>query len=64
MVILVIAIIDERHNLLLEITRQIIIFQHYPVLHGLVPPLGLFLSFRMMRGATNVIHISFIQPFG
>ena len=44
-VAVVVVMIDEGADLVFEVARQIVVFQQYPVLQGLMPALNLALSF-------------------
>jgi hypothetical protein len=61
---LMIAVLDERIDLDFEITWQIVIFQQYPVLQGLVPSLDLALGLRMVGSASDMLHAPIIEPLG
>jgi len=60
----VIVVIDESSDLTFKIAGQIVVFQQNPVLHGLMPALGLALGLRVERRSTNVIHFLIFQPLG
>ncbi len=45
-VTLVVIVVDESPDLTLEISRQVIVFQQNPVLHGLMPTFDLALCLR------------------
>ena len=60
---LMIVVLDERINLGFEITGQIVIFQRYPVLQGLVPSLDLALSLRMIGSDKCARSIGFVSHF-
>ena len=64
MVALVVVVVDECADLAFEITGQVVVFQQYAVLHGLVPALNLALVLRVERCTTHVRHILPFQPFG
>jgi len=59
----VIVIGDEGLDLGFEIARQIIVFEQDPVLECLMPALDLALGHRMVRCATDMLHLSAIEPF-
>ena len=52
----VIVMLDERFDLLLQITRQEVVFEQHTVLQGLVPALDLALRLRVERRAADVAH--------
>ena len=56
MVALVVVVLDEAPDLRLEIARQVIVLQQYPVLERLVPPLDLALGLGMIRCTTGIRH--------
>ena len=60
---LMIVVLDEGIDLGFEIAGQIVIFQQYPVLQGLVPSLDLALGLRMVGSATDMLHAPIIEPF-
>jgi hypothetical protein len=57
---LMIVVLDEPIDLGFEITGQIVIFQQYPVLQGLVPSLDLALGLRIIGSASDVLHAPII----
>ena len=63
-VTLVVVVLDEGFDLAFEITRQIVVFQQYPVLHGLMPAFYLTLGLRVEWSTTDMIHILPLQPNG
>ena len=60
----VVVVIDKGVDLLAEITWQVVFFQQDVVLQGLVPTLDLALGQRVVRCATDVIHVLVFQPIG
>ena len=52
----VIVMLDERFDLLLQITRQEVVFEQHTVLQGLVPALDLALRLRVERRAADMAH--------
>ena len=46
-VTLIVVILDERADLALELTREVVVLQQNPVLHGLMPAFDLALGLRM-----------------
>ena len=63
MIALMIVVLDEPIDLGFEITGQIVVFQQYRVLQGLVPSLDLALGLRMLGSASDMHHASIIVPF-
>ena len=58
----VIVVSDEGVDLLLEISRQIIVVEQNAVLQGLMPTLDLSLGLGMIRGAAYVLHVLVFEP--
>ena len=58
-----IVMIDERFDLRLKVCREDVVFQQDAVFQGLVPPLDLALSLRMVRRTPDVPHFLVAQPF-
>ena len=54
---------DELSDLRLEITRQEVVLQQDAVLQGLMPALDLSLGLRMIRRATDMLHVLIFHPF-
>lgn len=52
----VVVVIDERRDLLLEITRQEVVFEQDTVLQRLVPSLDLALGLRMAGRPARMFH--------
>ena len=52
----VIVVLNEAHDLGLEIARQVIVLEQNAVLERLVPTFDLALGLRMARCATNMHH--------
>ena len=52
----VVVVIDERRDLLLEITRQEVVFEQDAVLQRLVPSLDLALGLRMAGRPARMFH--------
>ena len=63
MVSVMIAVVDERLDLGLEVLREEIILQQNTVLQGLVPALDLALGLRVVGCAANMIHFLVTKPF-
>ena len=53
----VVAVLDDRVNLLPEIARQIVIFQQNSVFEGLISALNLALGLGMIRRAVDMVHL-------
>ena len=64
MVTPIVVVIDKGIDLLPEIARQVVVFQQDAVLQSLVPALDLALGLRVLRCASNVIHLPVFQPIG
>ncbi len=64
MVAPVIVVLNEAHDLGLEIARQVIVLEQNAVLEGLVPAFDLALGLRMARRATNMHDAAVLEPFG
>ena len=62
-VAVVVVVIDKDTNLLLQVTRHVVVFQENASLHGLVPAFDLALPLRMERSATIVLHLLLLHPF-
>lgn len=60
----VVVMIDKGIDLMPEITGQVVVFQQDAVLQSLVPSLDLALSLRVIRSASNMIHLPVLQPVG
>src|ERR1039458_8138231 len=60
----VVIVLNERLDLLLEVTGQEVIFQEDAVLQGLVPALYFALSLGMERSAAHMAHAVRLDPFG
>ena len=58
-----IVMIDERFDLRLKVCREGVVFQQDAVFQGLVPPLDLALSLRVVRRPPDVPHFLVAQPF-
>ena len=58
---LMIVMIDECLNLRFQVCWEEVVFQQDPVLQGLMPPLDLALSLRMIRCAPDVAHFLVAQ---
>ena len=63
-VALVVVVFHKRTDLVFEISGQVVVFEKNTVLHGLVPPLNLSLSLRVMGRTAHMCHIPLVQPFG
>ena len=48
-VAVVVVMIDKGADLVFEVARQIVVFQQYPVLQGLMPALDVALGLRVIR---------------
>ena len=48
----------------ITVTGQIVVLEQDAVLQRLVPSLDLALGLRMMGRATNVLHLSVVEPLG
>ena len=57
-----VIVIDKGVDLPSEIAWQVVVFQEDAVLQGLVPSLDLALGLRVIRCATNMIHLLIFQP--
>ncbi len=57
-----IVVIDERLDLLFQITGEEIVLQQYAVLQRLVPAFDLALCLRMVWCAANVAHAVVAEP--
>lgn len=64
MVAAVVVMLDEGSDLPFEISRQVIVFEQYPVFQGLVPALDFALGLRMAWRTANVLDISLVEPLG
>jgi len=62
MVTAMVVVIDERADLSLEITGQIIVLKQDAVLERLMPTLDLALRLRVAGRAAHVTDIAFVQP--
>ena len=62
MVAIVDVVVDERIDLLSEITGRIVIFQQDSVLKGLMPAIDLALGLRVIRGTTDMVHLLILEP--
>ena len=62
MIASMVLVFDEGVNLLLEIARQIVIFQQDAVLEGLMPALKLALGLGVIRRASDMVHLLIFQP--
>ena len=60
---LVVIVRHEGGDLAFEITGQVIVFQQYSVLHGLMPAFNFALGLRVEWCAANMIHFVIFQPF-
>jgi len=58
----VVVMLDKGIDLSPEITGQVLVFQQNAVLEALVPSLDLPLSLRVIRGASDMIHLLILQP--
>lgn len=58
----VVVILDEGFDLLPEVAWQVVVLQQNAVLQGLVPALDLALSLRVIRCASNVVHLLILEP--
>ncbi len=58
----VVVVLDERVDLLAEITGQVVVLQQDAVLQGLVPSLDLTLSLRVIWSAAHMVHLLIFQP--
>src|SRR6202044_1507347 len=58
----VIVVLDEGVDLLLDISRQIIVVEQNAVLQGLMPTLDLSLGLGMIWGAADVLHVLVFEP--
>ncbi len=63
MIALVIVVRDKGLDLVLQISRQILVFQKNAVLQGLMPALDLTLCHGVVRRAAGMFHISIFKPF-
>ncbi len=72
-VALVVVVIDEGPDLAFEITRQVVVLEQNPVLHGLVPSrqrralrttFDLALGLRVEWRAADMRHFLILQPLG
>ena len=59
----VIVVNDEGLDLGFEIARQVIVLEQDTVLERLMPALDLALGHRMIRRATDVLHVLAVEPF-
>src|SRR6202047_491325 len=59
----VVVVSDEGLDLSFEIARQVIVFEQNTVLERLMPALDLALGHRMIRRATDVLHVLAVEPF-
>ena len=57
-----VIVIDEGVDLLPEIAGQVVVLQQDAVFQGLVPSLDLALSLRVIRCASDMIHLLIFQP--
>ena len=57
-----VVVLNERVDLLAEITGQVVVFQQDAVLQGLVPSLDLTLSLRVIWSAAHMVHLLIFQP--
>jgi hypothetical protein len=64
MVAVIAVVIDEGLDLGLEIAGQIVVLQQDPVFQSLVPSFDLAMGLGMIGSATNVLHVSVVEPFG
>ena len=63
MVAVIVVMIDELADLVLKVTRQIIVLQQDAVFERLMPSLDLALGLRMVWRPSNMIHFLVFQPF-
>src|ERR1700731_3137161 len=59
----VIVVNNEGLDLGFEIAREVIVFEQDTVLERLMPALDLSLGHRMIRRATDVLHVLAVEPF-
>ena len=64
MVAIVVIVGNESFNLLLQVTRNKVIFKQDAVLEGLMPSLDLTLCLRMIWSPSDMIYAVFIEPIG
>ena len=60
----VIVVLDEGLDLGLKVSLQIVVLQQDAVLQGLMPALDLALGLGVVGSATDVLHVTVIEPFG
>src|SRR6202011_3181211 len=58
-----IVVSDESLDLSFEIARQVIVLEQDTLLERLMPALDLALGHRMIRRATDVLHVLAVEPF-
>src|SRR5665213_1724542 len=59
-----VIVLNERLDLLFEVTGQEVILQEHAVLQGLVPAFNLALGLGMERSAAHMAHAVRLDPFG
>jgi len=59
-----VVMLDEGVDPSAEVARQVVVFQQDAVLQGLVPSLDLALGLRVIRCASDMIHLPVFQPVG
>ena len=57
-------LLDEGLDLDLKVSLQIVVLQQDAVLQGLMPALDLALGLGVVGSATDVLHVTVIEPFG
>ena len=62
MIAVIVVVIDKDTDLLLQIARQVVVFEENAVLHGLVPAFDFTLRLRMEWSAANVFHLFLFHP--
>ena len=60
----VVIVLDERLDLLLQVTGQEVVLQEDAILQGLVPALNLALCLGMEWSAAHMAHAVRLDPFG